>query len=163
MKYIEIIGEYYPEYQVNSPDAYDYDAIIWGAEQPIAKEALDAYGLVMYKTERIIEMSEQAEQDIVDGFYSTALGSPGFWYDSSQEDQLNLIGSTTAGDTSAAADVELAGCSKFGYTMHSCSTLSRSKFGWNTLSCSMLSCNTFGCTTCSCSTLRCNVPGHPWL
>lgn len=96
--YVEIIGEYYPGVLVYSNDPYDYNAIEWGTEQPIAIEVLDDLELDQYKDEHIASMSAQAEADIVKGFYSTALGSPGYWYDSAHEDQLNLIGSTTAGD-----------------------------------------------------------------
>ena len=97
INYLNIISTYYPGTQCSTSSSIDdYDSIQWVSD-PIPKEDLDLIYLVQIKTEKIIELSVDAEGEIINGFVSSALGSP-YWYDSQPEDQLNLIGSVSSGD-----------------------------------------------------------------
>ena len=98
--YIETLATFHSNVGVSAADACDYNTINWQGNTPIAKTTLEGEWLDIYKAEYIEAMSQQARADIVDGFQSLALGgSPGgYWYDSEEEDQLNLIGSASAGD-----------------------------------------------------------------
>lgn len=97
LDYINIISKYYPGVQCTSSGAPDdYAAIQWVSD-PIAKEDLDVVYLAEVKTDKIIELSVAAESEIINGFWSSALGTPHV-YDSEPEDQLNLIGSVASGD-----------------------------------------------------------------
>lgn len=89
--YLEIIGEFYPTAQVHTTDDPTvYNSIQWSTTQ-ISQAELDTVNLVKVKTNKILEFSEYAREDIVNGFESSALGFP-HMYDSEPEDQLNLIG-----------------------------------------------------------------------
>jgi len=92
--YAELIGEYYPtiEVTISGPD---YTDITWETGGTITQIDLDNMRTVAMQTERIIELSESAKLDIVNGFTSSALGTQ-HWYDSNLEDQLNLIGATAS-------------------------------------------------------------------
>lgn len=97
INYLDVIGEYYADSEVYTKgDPEVYDELIWETT-PITQAELDAVYLVDYKTQKIIYFSELATEDVVSGFESLALGYP-HWYDSSPEDQLNLVGSVAAGD-----------------------------------------------------------------
>ena len=97
LDYLITIETYHPGVEVTMDDCCDYSTINWGTETVISQAQLDNEYLGIYKNDKIIEFSAQAEADIVNGFQSAALGTM-YWYDSAPEDQLNLIGSTTAGD-----------------------------------------------------------------
>ena len=96
--YIDLVGEYYPDSQVTSTgDPSVYNNLVW-ITTAISQEDLDLVYLSDYKANKIIEFSELAREDIVNGFDSSALGSPHL-YASEPEDQLNLIGSVSSGVT----------------------------------------------------------------
>lgn len=100
LNYLEIVGDYFPDSQVivtGGADPTVYESLTWLTAQ-VAKVDLDIAYLVAHKTHRIIEFSEMAREDIINGFDSSALGYP-HRYDSEPEDQLNLIGSVTANVT----------------------------------------------------------------
>lgn len=61
------------------------DGVINGTATPSAQD-------VVYK---IKKLSEACREDLLDGFQSSAIGSS-LWYDSSAEDQGNLVGAVTA-------------------------------------------------------------------
>lgn len=96
--YIEILGEYFPDtqaYVVGDPTAYAN--VVWVTAQ-VPQADIDAANLTKCKTEAIMLFSEYARDEIVSGFFSSALGYP-HEYDSEPEDQLNLIGAAaTEGD-----------------------------------------------------------------
>ena len=99
INYIETISTYHADIGVSASDCCDYNSIDWNGNTPIAQAQLDVEWLGIYKTNAIISMSVLAQNDIVQTFESTALGgSPPYKYDSKFEDQLNLIGSASAGD-----------------------------------------------------------------
>lgn len=94
--YIGLISEFYPDticYTTGEPD--NYAAINWETTA-IPQTELDVVNLTKYKTDKTLLFSEYARQDIEAGFYSSALGYP-HYYDSKQEDQLNLVGSVASG------------------------------------------------------------------
>jgi hypothetical protein len=96
--YLDMLSSYFPgvgAYTTGNPEVYD--DIVW-VSTPVAQSDLDVAYVVEYKTNKIIEFSEQAREDIINGFDSSSLGTP-FSYDSEPEDQLNLIGSVTANVT----------------------------------------------------------------
>lgn len=95
VNYLDIIGEYYPDVQATCHgDPTIYAEIEWIAGS-ISQAELDAVYLTDYKTQKLVYFSELAREDIVNGFDSSALGSP-HKYDSDPEDQLNLTGSVAS-------------------------------------------------------------------
>ena len=95
INYLDIIGEYYPDAQatcIGNPEVY---AEINWITDPIDQAELEAVYLTDYKTQKIIYFSELTREDIINGFVSTALGTPHL-YDSQPEDQLNLTGSVAS-------------------------------------------------------------------
>lgn len=62
------------------------------AQVPITVENLDAY-----KEKKIQDLDNSCESEILAGFESSALGTPHF-YQSSRDDQMNLIGLVATGD-----------------------------------------------------------------
>lgn len=92
--YIDILGEYFPGVEAYcSGDPTVYANVVW-VSTPIAQVDLDAAVLADCKTDRILLFATYAQDEIVDGFLSSALGYP-HMYDSEPEDQLNLIGAAT--------------------------------------------------------------------
>lgn len=95
--YLEVISECFPDAEAyTAGDPTVYGNIVW-VTTPIAQATLDVAYLAQLKTDKIIELSVAAEDEIVNGFPSLALGTE-HWYDSEPEDQLNLIGSVASGD-----------------------------------------------------------------
>lgn len=98
LNYLEILGEYYPTVDAwTTGDPNVYADIQFSGSPVISQAELDAVHLVDYKTKKIIYFSELAEEQVIAGFDSSALGTP-HMYDSAPEDQLNLIGACTTGD-----------------------------------------------------------------
>ena len=64
----------------------------------IPKAEIEVLYLAKHKTLKILEFSEFAHDEIIDGIISDALGF-NHLYDSTEEDQLNLIGSVTSATT----------------------------------------------------------------
>ena len=96
--YVEIVREYFPTVEVTcSGDPGVYANLNW-VSTVIAEADLQTAHLAEHKTNKIIEFSEMAREDIINGFTSSSLGAP-HSYDSEPEDQLNLIGSVTANVT----------------------------------------------------------------
>lgn len=52
------------------------------------------------KRERTASMNQASHQEIIGGFWSSAMGTP-YWYDSTQEDQLNMTSAMLASAPSA--------------------------------------------------------------
>ncbi len=96
--YVEIVGNYFTGVGVVcAGDPTVYNDLVW--ESTVISQAdLDTAYITEYKTNKILEFSELTREDIVNGFPSSALGTP-YLYDSEPEDQLNLIGSVTANVT----------------------------------------------------------------
>lgn len=93
------IEAFHPELEITMTDCCDYSTINWNGNTPITQAQLDTEWLGVYKNDALITMSALAQADITQSFESTALGgSPPYKYDSKFEDQLNLIGSASAGD-----------------------------------------------------------------
>ena len=95
INYVDIIAEYFPTYEVRCDgDPAIYANIVWEADS-ISQAELDATHLSDYKSKKIMEFAEFANNEIIKGFVSSALGNP-YFYDSELEDQINLIGAVTS-------------------------------------------------------------------
>lgn len=91
VNYLDVIGTYYTDAEAYcDADPTVYSDIQW-ITTPISQAELDSVHLTEYKTNKLIYFSELAEEDIISGFDSDALGAPHF-YESLPEDQLNLVG-----------------------------------------------------------------------
>jgi hypothetical protein len=98
INYIELLSKHYPDVSCYTTGDYsNYNDIIF-IDQSIDKAVLDTLHAVEFKTNKIVEFSLLAQNDIVNGFYSSALGDSNY-YDSQPEDQLNLIGAVASGTT----------------------------------------------------------------
>jgi len=107
LNYIEVIGLFYTGVQCECKgDPNNYTDIVWIGE-PISQAELDQHILDQARIDKITEMSHETRIRIESGFPSSALGSEHF-YDSELEDQLNLIGSVTAGTDTYYACTEVA-------------------------------------------------------
>ena len=95
INYIDVIGENFTTMPCYARGE-KYSDIMWNGATPISQDALDALILAAVKRERILDLSDSAHGEIISGFLSNALGS-GYYYDSDQEDQLNLIGAVASG------------------------------------------------------------------
>jgi len=96
--YMNLIGQYYPATETSCAGAPTvYTNITWISAQ-ISQAELDGIGLLDYKVNLITEFGDNATNEIIDGFLSSALGFP-HWYDSEQEDQINLIGAVATQST----------------------------------------------------------------
>jgi len=94
--YIDIIGEFYPTaecYSAGDPNVYS--SIVW-TTTPISQATLDTLMFSKEQTDKIMLFGSYAKLDIENGFYSSALGTP-YYYDSTIEDQLNIVGATASG------------------------------------------------------------------
>lgn len=94
--YITVISEYYDDVECYAPtDPYNYNDIVWVSSItttiPIPQTTLDQDALNYIKERQIKMLSEEAQREIVSGFASAALGTT-YYYDSTIEDQLNLVG-----------------------------------------------------------------------
>ena len=95
INYIALVGEFYPGTNCYSEgQADDYNSIVWESTA-ITQVDLDVIGLVKEKTDKILIFSEYAREEIENGYFSSALGTPHL-YDSQPEDQLNIIGAVTS-------------------------------------------------------------------
>lgn len=94
ISYIGVISENFPTTKCHAMGKL-YSDIIWGANTPIDQTTLDVLILAAVKRERILDLSNFAYVDITSGFSSSALGAV-YYYDSEQEDQINLIGAVTS-------------------------------------------------------------------
>ena len=100
VNYMDLLAEFHPGVEATAyGDGSDYDTIEW-VSTVVTKATLEEDYLTKHKVDRIEVLSAEAQALIVTPFKSTALGgSPvEYYYDSDAEDQLNLIGSATAGD-----------------------------------------------------------------
>lgn len=95
LNYMDLIAGYFPDTEAHTiGDPGIYTDIVF--DTPAIQQAdLDAFYLVEAKTQKILEFSEFAREDVVNGFDSSALGYP-HRYDSDPEDQLNLIGAVAS-------------------------------------------------------------------
>lgn len=95
MNYIDIIGLLYPNIQCYTyGDPSNYNDIQCNEDSTLPSQAeLDSAILNMAKKQRIAELSQSCQQDIIGGFQSSALGTARI-YDSEDVDQINLIGAT---------------------------------------------------------------------
>ena len=94
--YIQLIGQYYPDaqaYCAGNPTIYSN--IVW-VSSAISQAELDGVHLTDYKVQKITSFGVTATAEIINGFVSSALGTP-HWYDSELEDQINLIGAVATG------------------------------------------------------------------
>jgi len=93
ISYINIISEFFPKVQCYAiGDGAAYNTLIHSGGDPIPSiEALNVAILSKRKIEKITAFSDNARNEIVNGFLSSALGTS-FYYDSQPEDQLNLVG-----------------------------------------------------------------------
>jgi len=85
--------------------AATYDLLVW-KDTTIPKPTLaelqaqwNVIDLEYAKMDKIKELSDACEAEILGGFQSSALGTP-YWYGGTQEDQLNLIGVVASGQPS---------------------------------------------------------------
>lgn len=101
--YMRLIGEHFPGVGTRCDgDPTIYADIVWTDGLPMPTQAaLDAKDLDDYKVTKLAELSAACAYDIVNGFESTAAGlhTVARWYDSAPEDQVNLMGSVTVGDS----------------------------------------------------------------
>jgi hypothetical protein len=97
MKYMECLGKSFPNVSAvcfGDPDVYE--DIVWEGGDPLpAKAVLEAQILANLKIDKVTELSQACELEIISGFTSDALGTPAI-YDSETVDQLNLIGAASA-------------------------------------------------------------------
>jgi len=116
INYVLIVGDYFPGTIVScAGDPTVYNDLVW-VGVPITEADLITAALTAEKTAKIIELSVIAEDEIVNGFPSSALLTEN-WYDSEPEDQLNLIGSVASGDDMYYAVRDAQDGTK-SYTMH---------------------------------------------
>lgn len=76
--------------------------------------------LNLYKTNKIMALSQACETEIVSGFMSNALGAP-HTYQSDRDDQLNLIGMVASGTDDYFKCFDFA--TSWGYKLHTASQL----------------------------------------
>lgn len=97
MDYLECISTFFPNVFVEcSGDSSLYENIIWVSGSPLPTKAiLDDLIYKQAKLDKITELSNACQLDIIGGFTSNALGALNK-YDSTEVDQLNLIGAVTA-------------------------------------------------------------------
>ena len=96
---MEVMDAYHNTMGVTTTDCCDYSKINWNGLTPISQAQMDAEWMGIYKTKHLLAMGVVAENEVTEGFFSGAVGgSPMYFYASSHDDQLNLIGSAAAGD-----------------------------------------------------------------
>lgn len=94
MDYVRCIGEYYPNIGcmcVGDPTVYENIIRTSGDPLPTVDE-LDRKIVEIIKADKISELSNSCQEEIISGFVSNALGYDCV-YDSTELDQLNLVGS----------------------------------------------------------------------
>lgn len=94
---LDAIGEFYPELQVScfgDPDNYG-DLVSEDSQSLPSESELRGRILQGRKTAKIAELSALCARYIMDGFVSTALGSP-HKYDAEDVDQINILGALAA-------------------------------------------------------------------
>lgn len=94
---LDAVGEFYPQLQVScfgNPDHYN-DLISEDGQALPPESELRLRILQGRKVAKIAELSALCAKHILDGFVSSALGSP-HKYDAEDVDQINLLGSVTA-------------------------------------------------------------------
>jgi len=102
--FVLLLERNYPG-SVYGGSCHTYEKIKW--TDPINPKPLEAtlvaeWAVLEVQLEmeaKILELSIAAQDEITQGFESSAIGSS-HWYDANLEDQLNLVGMTTAGTDS---------------------------------------------------------------
>jgi hypothetical protein len=97
MNYLDCISANYPTVMVDCyGDTFNYNDLNWLGGDPLPLQAdLDAIIFMQLVNDKLSELSAACQADIMAGFVSSALGSPNM-YDSTEVDQLNLIGAVSA-------------------------------------------------------------------
>lgn len=98
------LSRYFPNVRAHCKGAEVYANLVWESGDPLPTEAqLNEAQLKNHKLVKIIELSQNCQDDIMSGFTSSALGSAHF-YDSDELDQVNLIGAATTTAPTVAGD-----------------------------------------------------------
>lgn len=97
MSLIALLGKHYPGVRAHCiGDDTVYSNLVWDGGDPLPTEQeLQNIALTDVKGIKIKQLSDTCAQAILDGFISSALGSP-FKYDAEDVDQINILGAVTA-------------------------------------------------------------------